>query len=109
MIDKEELQQAFSRWSDSIELSLNREKKDNRIKQAWMFSIGVLFIALSVAIQSSVSMVVYTVLSTIGAFSMWEAAAIWIVENPEIRIKKRLIRKITNNIQFIFTTKEEEG
>lgn len=108
-VDAEDIRQAFSQWSYNIQLSLNREKWKNRKKQAWMFCIGVVFIALSVALQGKVSMVVYTVLSTIGAFSMWEAAAIWIVENPENRIKKRLIRRITNNMKFLCTTEGSDN
>ena len=30
------------------------------------------------------------IISVIGSFAMWEAVNIWIVENPELQLKKKL-------------------
>ena len=65
-----------------------------------MFAVGVCFIAVSLALESKVGVVWFTVLSTIGAFSMWEAASIWIIQNPRLRLRKRIVGKLKDNISI---------
>ena len=59
-----------------------------------MFGIGVLFIAFGLYASDMLPALTGEIISMIGAFSMWEAASIWIVENPENRIKQRWIKLI---------------
>ena len=56
-----------------------------------MFGIGVLFIGVGLLLADRLPALTGEIISTIGAFSMWEAAGIWIVENPGNRIKQRWI------------------
>lgn len=70
---------------------LKRTKRKNLIKQLWMFGIGVLFIGVGLLLADRLPALTGEIISTIGAFSMWEAAGIWIVENPGNRIKQRWI------------------
>ena len=93
-IDKEKVEKAFYQWIADEEMDIKREFRKNLLQQFWMFGIGVLFIALSLAFEDKVGMVWYTVLSTIGAFSMWEAASIWIIQNPKLRMRKRITTAI---------------
>lgn len=65
------------------------------LKQFWMFGIGVLFIAFGLYTSDKLPALIGEIISTIGAFAMWETASIWIVENPENRIKQRWIKLIT--------------
>ena len=94
-IDIEKLRSAFLSYCDSQRIQLIKEKKRNMIKQLWMFGIGVLFIALGLFASDKLPALTGEIISTVGAFSMWEAASIWIVENPENRIKQRWIKLIT--------------
>ena len=106
-VDEETVKQAFLRWNDSLQNSLNRQKQINLTKQLWMFGVGVCFIVMSLILEATVNLVIYTILSTIGAFAMWEAAAIWIVENPKNRLHQRMIRKIAQESTFQFTVERE--
>lgn len=93
-IDEERITRAVREWTESERKGIKAAYRRNMVQQFWMFGIGVAFIALSLMLQSRISVVWFTVLSTIGAFSMWEAASIWIVENPKLRMKRKLLDKI---------------
>ena len=54
--------------------------------------------ALSLLVQSQVNTLTYTILSTIGAFAMWVAAAIWIVENPKRRVRRHIFDKLKQDV-----------
>lgn len=45
----------------------------------------------------------------IGAFSMWEAASIWILQNPMLRLRRRVNRKIKNNGEIKFRCAKHAG
>ena len=103
-VNEQDVSKAFWDWIHGIEDSFQKTRKTNWIKQAWMFVVGVAFIAAGLFLQSHVNIVVYTVLSTIGAFAMWEAAAIWIVEGPSNKIRKQILKNITKGAEFQFET-----
>ena len=105
-IDEERFKGAIDRWIEEEHSSIHASKKRKRIQQAWMFGAGVLFISLSLALQPVVGVVWFTVLSTIGAFSMWEAASIWIVQNPQLRLRKLGISRLSKQLTLRFTTHE---
>ena len=100
-IDKGRIERAFRRWIIEEEKSIKKEFRKNLFQQLWMFGIGVLFIILSLSLENKVGEVWYTVLSTIGAFSMWEAAGIWIIENPKLRLHRKITRAIGENTSVI--------
>ncbi len=95
-IKEAEVKQAFSAMMEETQAKLRHEQKQNRIKQLWMLLIGAVFISLSLLLQSKVNMVVSEIISAIGAFSIWEAAGIWIIERPAIRHKKALLTQLGN-------------
>ncbi len=103
-LSEENVKTAFWDWIHGIEASFRKRQKGNWIKQAWMFFVGVAFIATSLFAQPHVNVVVFTVLSTIGAFALWEAAAIWIVEGPTNRIRKRVLKNMAKGVEFQFET-----
>ena len=72
-IDEERFKSSIRRWIEEEEQSIRVTRRRNVIQQAWMFGSGVLFIVLSLLLQPVVNVVWFTVLSTIGAFSMWLA------------------------------------
>ena len=103
-IDQNNINQSFQEWIEEEILGIKKEYKKNLIQQLWMFGIGVVFIALSIVIESYVNVVWFTVLSTIGSFSMWEAASVWIVQNPSLRLRKRIFEKLKNKSKIIIET-----
>lgn len=99
-IDEERISRAVHNWAEKDKKVIKADFRKNVVQQIWMFGIGVVFIALSLMLESRVGVVWFTVLSTIGAFSMWEAASIWIVQNPKLRIRKRIIGKLERGIKI---------
>ncbi len=73
-----------------------------------MFLIGIIFIMLWIFIGASIEAVGAEVLSIIGSFAIWEAANIWIVDNPEIDLEiKRLKRVEQAEIIFQYISPED--
>lgn len=93
-IDGNHLKAALRRHVES-ELEKNRrEKKLNYAKQLRLFLIGVAFIAADIALKQALPSIPVEILSIIGSFAVWEAANIWIVENPGLDFQKRRFRKL---------------
>ena len=90
-LNEDNLRMAFKIMLDNEAEKLKQEKMRNNIKQLWMFGIGCLFILVGILLGSHVGELTAVILSTIGSFSLWEAAAIWIVENPKNRLKQRWV------------------
>ena len=105
-IDEERFAAAIHRWAEDEEASIKAAHRKNAVQQLWMFGVGVLFIALSLMLQPMLNVVWFTVLSTIGAFSMWEAAGIWIVENPKLRMRKHAAARFKSQLSLSFSTSE---
>ena len=83
-------------------------KKAQRQRQINMFLIGIIFIMLWIFIGASIESVGAEVLSIIGSFAIWEAANIWIVDNPEIDLEiKRLKRVEQAEIIFQYISPED--
>ena len=91
-IDEEKTEAAIHRWINEEERRIRKEFHSNVLQMLFMFGVGVLFILLSIVLQSKVHVVWFTVLSTIGAFSMWEAASIWIIRNPKLKRQRSAVR-----------------
>ena len=108
-IDEERFTASIDRWIQDEEQSIRATARINTIQQMWMFGIGVLFIALSLMLQPTVGVVWFTVLSTIGAFSMWEAASIWIVQNPKLRMRKRAIARLKERFTLSFVNASNDS
>ena len=101
-IDEERFSAGIRRWVEDEEQSIRETSRRNMVQQVWMFGLGVLFIALSLLLQPMVSVVWFTVLSTIGAFSMWEAASIWIIQNPKLRLRKHAVKRLKEQLTLHF-------
>ncbi|MBQ8668128.1 MAG: hypothetical protein IJ661_08080 [Lachnospiraceae bacterium] len=95
-VNIENVRNAFAQYIRSNKTALKKEQKRNNIKQLWMFVIGVIAISLSLMLSGHVPELLSEIVSTVGAFSLWEAASIWIVENPVIRLKKARLRILSN-------------
>ena len=71
---------------------LKKEKRMSNIKQLRLFLIGLVFISLWLFLSARMDGVWPEVLSIVGSFSVWEAANIWIVGKPELRMRKRRLQ-----------------
>ena len=93
-IDEKQIEKAFKVYIDNkIELN-QRHKRFNRLRQIRLFVIGLIFISISIIIGTILNSVLYTIISTVGSFAIWEASNIWIVENMESKIEKRILQSL---------------
>ena len=88
-VDVDRFRAAFQNYLDAQKKALKKERNKNIVKQAWMFGIGIVFIAIGIYSADRLSAVAGEIISTIGAFATWEAASIWIVENPRNRLSRK--------------------
>ena len=103
-VDEERVRNAFRKFVDDASLQLKREARKNTLKQLWMFVIGIVFIALSVILNAKIDIILFQIISTIGAFAIWEAASIWIVENPALTLTKVVNKKLLSSITLEFVS-----
>ena len=103
-MNEQRVRDSLSMWIKKERHELQREERANKLHQLWLVIIGVVFVAISIAVELLVSEFSFTILSTIGAFALWEAANVWIVENPQLRLRRLLVKHMNNNYTVIFKT-----
>lgn len=108
-VNEEDVKNSFYKWVEEENTAIRLEHHRNSMKQLWMFLVGVAFIAVSLILEPMINRISFTVLSTIGAFAMWEAASVWIVQNPGLRLRKMLFRRISESGEVNFFIKDEAG
>ena len=99
-IDTDRLNNALHGWASEELNRIKATRRRNLIMQLWMFCIGAAFITASLLLKPKINTLVFTILSTIGSFAIWEASSIWIVQNPKLNHRKRIIDKINTNMQI---------
>ena len=82
-IDWENAAAAFRRKIDARLLINAKDRKKNNAKMLRLFLIGLAFVAVGIALSVRLDAVPTEFLSIIGSFAVWEAANIWIVQNPQ--------------------------
>ncbi len=93
-VDRERVCGAFQELIREQKVHNANQKRINRIKQLWLFCIGVVFVAAAILLDGVIGSVFVELISIVGSFAVWEAANIWIVENPRTRFAKRTLRKL---------------
>ena len=93
-IDGDNLRSALHRYVEAELDMIRRKKRFNFLKQLRLFIIGIVFVAAGIVLGNYLDSVPLEILSIIGSFAVWEAANIWIVENPTIRLQSRLNEKL---------------
>lgn len=103
-MDEQRVRDSISMWIKNEKHELKREEHASKLRQIWMLTIGLIFVAISIAVELLVSEFSFTILSTIGAFALWEAANLWIVETPQLRIRRIIVKHMNENYSVIFKT-----
>ena len=93
-LDEERVRKTFLNQCTDYLTMLEGDKKRNTIRQTIMFIIGIVFIFLWLLVSAVSEGVGAEVLSIIGSFAVWEAANIWIVDNPEIRLEELFLMRL---------------
>ena len=98
---------AFQRWGEETRAEMKQAARKNLIKMIWLFLFGILVIALALFLQSRVSTLLYTIITTVGTFSIWEGASVWIIKGPELRAQKKIMESIVQSAAIEFALEEE--
>lgn len=93
-VDEERVRRNIRRYTEEEGKIMKRKQQRSRIKQMWLFGIGIAFIAFWLFIASKTENILVEVLSIIGSFAVWEAANIWIVEVPEMKLYRRRLNRL---------------
>ncbi len=94
-VEEERVKNAFEELIVAEEIQNAKQKRINRVKQLWLFCVGVLFVTAAIVLERFFSYsTAIEIVSIVGSFAVWEAANIWIVENPKSRLRKHLLRKL---------------
>lgn len=105
-LDLERLQQAFGNYLDHLQRQYGREARRLQANSARLTALGIGFILLGFALEVQAGTLAATMTSTIGSFSIWEAAGIWIKELPSIKLKQRRLKGL-RKARFTSTERKE--
>ena len=108
-MNEQRVRDSISKWIKKEKQDLQREERTNKLRQLWMLIIGVVFVAVSIAVELLVSEFSFTVLSNIGGVAIWESAFVWLVENPQLRLRRHFVKHMNNNYTVIFKTVDSEA
>lgn len=87
---------AFQELIREQELRTSNQKRLNRVKQIWLLCIGIVFVTAGILLDGVLGSVPVELISIVGSFAVWEAANIWIVENPRTRLAQRTLKKLNS-------------
>ncbi len=95
-IDHDLVRGAFQELIKDLEVHNENQKKMNRVKQLWLLLVGAVFLTVAIFLDGKLGSVLVELISITGSFAMWEAANIWIVENPKTRLQKRVLKRLNS-------------
>ncbi len=100
-LDEENVKSAFMRSADALK-SLNRKQRLlNNGKMIRLLIIGVALLATGIVLTISHEQLPLTIISAVGSFAVWEAAAVCLVKNPENPAARQRIEKLRDSeIEF---------
>lgn len=93
-IDIDRMKAALHRYVQEELDKTAKMRSRNRWKQLRLFLIGLIFIGAYFLLDNALPSVPVELLSIVGSFAIWEAANIWIVENPETRLRERFLNRL---------------
>lgn len=108
-VNERNVREALSAWRSKIERSLKKQRHTNWVRQLWMFGVGIIFTALGVILELNENTVSFTVLSAIGGFAMWDAASVWISENPLLKVKEKRLQQLSEDYELKIEVEEQHG
>ena len=90
-LDEGRLERAIGQYMQSVEQSVRRRRRSSWLNSLRLLAIGVIFIVLGLVFENRMGAVLAAIVSTIGSFSVWEAANVWIQQFPAIRARERAV------------------
>ncbi len=105
-VREKDVRDAFSRWVEDSKTEMKRLEKRNIIKMLWLFAVGIAIIAISLIIQSTISALLFTIITTVGTFSIWEGGNIWIMAGPELRLQQMIFKRLIKSADIEFISED---
>ena len=94
-IDLDKLNAALRHYIDGEFMVLLNERQKNLINQIWMFFVGAVLIGIRIYAPPELPVFARELISTVGAFSLWEASSIWIVKSPAGIFKRKWLEAVS--------------
>jgi len=93
-VDEDRVRSVFAENLDVAIADTKVEKRHNTLNQLRLFIIGIAFISIWLVASTYLDGLWPEVLSIIGSFSVWEAANIWIKENPGVKARRIVLESL---------------
>lgn len=74
----------------------DRQLKINKVKMVRLYVIGIALIVVGFVLAVTLDKLILEVISIVGSMAVKDASTIQIQNNPEIRLKKKLLEKVMN-------------
>ncbi len=101
-LDQDAVRNAFRVWAEAEESNIKKENTGNLLRQFLLLAVGIGFIAANLVLQDHLHVVGQTIISTIGAFSVWEASNSWLIRNPVIKSRRIMVNLLKKHIRIVF-------
>lgn len=100
-LDMDRFRQAYGQHIEKLRQRSRRELRRQMVNALRLLGIGIVFVLIGILFASAMGEVTAAIVSTIGSFAIWEAAAVWIEEMPLIKAKERILLRLAEaDIQY---------
>lgn len=90
-IDERRFRESYLGHLDSLARRCSTRRRKRAANALRLLAIGVVFVVAGLVLAGKVGPVPAAIISTIGSFSIWEAAAIWLEDIPSLRKRERVL------------------
>ena len=101
-LNEEKFLSAVRQWIRDDKESMRTERKKDMVMQTYFGLLGIGFLLLEIILEGKASIVWQTVISAVSGFSLWEVVNIWIFQFPVLRLRKKVLEKITKKTKIRF-------
>ena len=88
-IDQERFCNAVNKFTELYDVKLHKAQRLNQYNAIRMLVTGLVFLFAGLMLNASMPPLATTVIESVGSFSIWEAANIWLQEQPKVKAMKR--------------------
>lgn len=103
-VNERDVRDAFLRWVETSNAEMKRKERRNIVIMLWLFLVGICIISISLILESKVSTLLFTIITTVGTFSIWEGGNIWIKAGPELRLQKLFFNHLVKSAEIEFVS-----
>ena len=94
-LDIDRFRQAYGEHIKKLRQRSQRDIKRQLFNALRLLGIGIVFVLIGIIFAGGMGEVTAAIVSTIGSFAIWEAAAVWLEEMPIIKAKDRILLRLS--------------